>query len=55
MNNTVTAETWQTAFGMDFRGMAQGGNKTGQKGANLLFVMTHNEIAQVFQVSKKFT
>ena len=37
-------EIWQTAFGKDFRGMAQGDKKTGQKGTNAIFVMTHKEI-----------
>jgi hypothetical protein len=29
MNDPATAEVWQTAFGKDFGGMAQGNNKTG--------------------------
>jgi hypothetical protein len=33
------------AFGKDFGGMAQGNNKTGLKGTNSIFVMTHEEIA----------
>ena len=37
-------EIWQIAFGKYFEGMAQGGNKTGQKGTNAIFVMTHAEI-----------
>ncbi len=37
-------EIWQTAFGKDFGGMAQGDNKTGQHGTNSIFVMTHAEI-----------
>jgi hypothetical protein len=46
MNDPATMEIWQTAFGKDFGGMAQGDNKTGQKGtnANAIFVMTHAEI-----------
>ena len=44
MNNPATMEIWQTAFGKDFGGMAQGDNKTGQKGTNAIFVMTHAEI-----------
>jgi hypothetical protein len=40
MNDPATAEVWQTAFGKDFGGMAQGCNKTGQKGTNAMFVMT---------------
>ncbi len=37
-------EIWQTAFGEDFGGMAQGDNKTVQKGITSIFVMTHAEI-----------
>jgi hypothetical protein len=44
MHNPATAEIWQTAFGKDFGGMAQGCNKIGQKGTNAMFVMTHDEI-----------
>jgi hypothetical protein len=55
MHDPATAEIWQTAFGKDFGGMAQGGNKTGQKGTNAMFVMTHDEIEHVLRDSKKFT
>ena len=44
MNDPETAEVWQTAFGKDFGGMAQGGNSPGQKETNSVFVMTHKEI-----------
>jgi hypothetical protein len=44
MHDPDTAEIWQTAFGKEFGGMAQGDNKTGQKGTNSIFVMTHIEI-----------
>jgi hypothetical protein len=44
MNYPATAEIWQTAFRKDFGGMAQGCNKTGQKGTNAMFMMTLNEI-----------
>ncbi len=48
MNNPTTAEMWQTAFGKDFSGMAQGEDrKTGQKGTNSIFVMTYNEISHI--------
>ncbi len=47
MHDPATAETWQTAFGKDFGGMAQGNNKTGQKGTNSIFVMSHAEIAKI--------
>ncbi len=46
MNNPATVEIWQTAFGKDFGGMAQGDNNMGKKGANAKFVMTHDEIKQ---------
>jgi hypothetical protein len=55
MNNPATAEIWQTAFGKDFGGMAQGCNKTGQKGTNAMFVMTRNEIAHALAVGTTFT
>ncbi len=44
MRDPTMAETWQTAFGKDFGGMAQGDLKTRQKGTNSIFVMTHKEI-----------
>jgi hypothetical protein len=44
MNDPETAKVWQTTFGKDFGGMAQGGNKKGQKGMNSVFVMTHKDI-----------
>jgi hypothetical protein len=47
MHDKATAKTWQTAFGKDFGGMAQGDNKTGQKGTNSIFVMTHTEILHI--------
>jgi hypothetical protein len=55
MHNPATEEIWQTVFGKDFGGMAQGDNKTGQKGANDLFVMTQEGIQQVLQAGKKIT
>jgi hypothetical protein len=55
MHDPVTAETWQMAFGKDFSGMAQGDNKTGQKGTNAMFVMTHDKIYKVLAQKKKFT
>ena len=44
MNDPVTAETWQTAFGKDFGGMCQGDNKTGTVGTNAMFVMTLEDV-----------
>ena len=47
MHDPATAEVWQTAFGKDFGGMAQGDKKTGQKGTNSIFVMKHDEIKHI--------
>ena len=53
MKDPTTAEIWQTAFGKEFGGMAQGDDKTKTKGTNDMFVMTHNNIAQL--KGKKYT
>jgi hypothetical protein len=55
IHDPATAEVWQTAFGKDFGGMAQGCNKTGQKGTNAMFVMTHDDIRHALAAKKKFT
>jgi hypothetical protein len=55
MHDPATAETWQTAFGKDFGGMTQGDDKTGQKGTNAMFVMSHKEIRRAHELKKKFT
>jgi hypothetical protein len=55
MNNPATAEVWQTAFGKKIRGMAHSDNKTGQKGTNAMFVMTHDKIAHAYCKKKFFT
>ncbi len=55
MNNPATAEVWQTACGKDFGGMCQGDNKTGQKGTNPMFVMTHDKIAHALRAKRVFT
>ncbi len=55
MHNPATAEVWQTVFGRDFGSMAQGDNKTSQKGTNAMFVMSHNEIAHAKAADKIFT
>jgi hypothetical protein len=44
MINPITANTWQTAFGKDFRSMCQGDNKTGAKGMNSMFMMKPEEV-----------
>ena len=53
MHDPATADIWQTAFGKDFQGIAQGDNKTGQKGTNAMSVMNHEEIKTVLKASKK--
>ena len=35
--------------------MAQGDNKTGQKGTNAMFVMNHDDIQKILKAGKKFT
>ncbi len=55
MHDPAMAEVWQTAFGKDFGGMAQGCNKTRQEGANTMFVMTHDEIMHALAAKKHFT
>ncbi len=55
MNNPATADIWQTAFDKDFGGISQGDNKTGQRGTNAMFVMTHDKIHLVLATGKKFT
>jgi hypothetical protein len=47
MHDPDTSEIWQTVFGKDFGGMAQGDSKTGQKGTNSIFAMTHDEIRTI--------
>ncbi len=47
MHNPYTSEVWQTAFGKDFNGMAQGDNMPGQMGTNSIFVMTHDEVQTI--------
>jgi hypothetical protein len=54
MNNPATAEVWQTAFGEDFGGMAQGNNKMGQKETNAMSVMTCNEVAHALAAGQFF-
>ncbi len=55
VNDPETAEVWQTAFGKDFGGMAQGNDKMGQKGTNSVFVMTHKEIDIAKAAGHKWT
>ena len=43
----VTQDIWEMAFGKEFGNMAQGDARTGKKGTNSIFVMTHQEIANI--------
>ncbi len=52
MKDPATAEVWQTASGKEFRGMAQGDNKTGQKEMNAMFVMNHDNIKKILKAGK---
>jgi hypothetical protein len=47
MHDPAMAVTWQTAFGKDFGSMAQGDTKLGQRGMNLIFVVTHDKITHI--------
>jgi hypothetical protein len=47
MNDLDTVEIWKTAFGKDFDSMAQEDNKTGQKGTDSIFIMTHDKIKPI--------
>ena len=40
-------EIWMTGFGKEWGGLAQDDNKTGAKGTNSLFVMSHEEIRNI--------
>jgi hypothetical protein len=53
MKDPAIADIWQTAFGKEFGGMAQGDNRTGTVGTNAMFVMTHDDIARLR--GKKYT
>ncbi len=55
MHNQETAEVWQTAFGKNFGGMAQGDNKMGQKGTNSIFVITWDKIDAAKVAGHKWT
>eukprot|EP00956_Cyclotella_meneghiniana_P014503 scaffold21710_cov36-Cyclotella_meneghiniana.AAC.1 len=40
-------DVWTTAFGKEFGNLAQGDDKTGEKGTNSIFVMSHKDIANI--------
>ena len=47
VRDPITKEVWSTALGKEWGRMAQGDNKTGEKGTNSIFVMTHEEILNI--------
>ena len=47
MKDPAAAEIWQTDFGKEFGGMAQGDDKSKTKGTNAMFVMIHENIARL--------
>lgn len=40
-------ETWETAFGKEFGGLAQGDDRTGQKGTNTVIILDAEQIKQI--------
>ena len=46
-NDPETSEVWRTAFGNEFGGLAQGDNKTADKGSNTIFVLDHGGIKNI--------
>eukprot|EP00804_Cyclotella_cryptica_P024159 CCRYP_015591-RA/>CCRYP_015591-RA protein AED:0.25 eAED:0.16 QI:0/0/0/1/1/1/2/0/716 len=40
-------EVWTTAFGKEFGNLTQGDKKTGERGTNTMFVMTHTQIRNI--------
>lgn len=47
ISDPLYRKLWMTAFGKEFGNLAQGDNKTGTKGTNAVFVMSHDEIAKI--------
>lgn len=47
LNIPQMRDVWTTAFGKEFGNLAQGDDKTGEKGTNSIFVMSHDEIANI--------
>ena len=40
-------ETWETAFGKEFGGLAQGDDRTGQKGTDTVIILDHQQIKEI--------
>ena len=51
-NNMEVKETWMTAFGKEVGRLAQGDNKTKTVGKNCMFVMTHEQIKDMYARGK---
>ena len=47
IKDPLLREIWMTAFGKEFGNLAQGDAKTGTKGTNAVFVMSHEEIKNI--------
>jgi hypothetical protein len=43
----ITRETWTTSLGKEFGNITQGDHKTGEKGTNCVFAMTHGQIRSI--------
>ena len=43
----ITRDVWETGFGKEFGNLAQGDERTGEKGTNSIFVLTHEEIKNI--------
>jgi hypothetical protein len=54
MTNPITADMWQTDFGMDFGSMCQGDNKTGAKGKNAMFMMKLLDISYLLALQRSY-
>jgi hypothetical protein len=44
MHDSVTPDSWQTAFGKDFGSMCQGDNETRANSTNAIFMITPKEV-----------
>ena len=49
-SNPLLKEQWGIVFGAEFGRLAQGDYETCEKGAYIIFVMTHEEIANVHRI-----
>jgi Na+-translocating ferredoxin:NAD+ oxidoreductase RnfC subunit len=46
-NNPLLKEIWETGLGKEIGHMVEDDNKTGTKGTNSIFVMSHNKITNI--------